>query len=155
MRRRLFVLLLLSLILSSASVPAHAVMSRVVPYIPVAEEDIFYPQASNTIDSCGASAGTASDGSGGLFISFSVDATALASQVGVQTIEVYRVPNTLCCTLQGSTTNGMIFVNALSASGTRALVVESGYYYAKVQVFSTIGSMTDSRTITTNTVYVP
>lgn len=94
---------------------------------------------------------------GELRITFDINAKRSADEVGVLSIEIYRSTGAYVETIYGTTDNGLVRTSALTHSGTYSYTnAESGkFYYAKVTVYATIGSLTDSETITTATVEAP
>lgn len=93
---------------------------------------------------------------GELLISDQVDATTLASSLGVSSIVLYKANGTYVTTITGSTSNGLIRTSSNCHVGTYSYTATPGsYYYAKVTVYATTSTAYDSRTITTTTVRAP
>ena len=94
---------------------------------------------------------------GELRITYDINAKRSADEVGVLSIEIYRSTGAYVETIYGTTANGLIRTSALLHSGTYSYKnAESGeFYYAVVTLYATIGSLTDSETITTATVEAP
>ncbi len=99
---------------------------------------------------------TAGTSSRELKIAYDVTASRLADLVGVSSIVIYKSDGSYVTTITGTTGNGLIVSSDFGHAGSYAYLGTSGtYYYAKVTVFATIGSVSDSRTITTSTVKAP
>lgn len=92
--------------------------------------------------------------SGELRISYEINAKRSADEVGVLSIEIYRSTGAYVETIYGTTANGLVRTSALTHMGTYSYTnAESGkFYYAVVTLYATIGSLTDTETITTATV---
>lgn len=96
------------------------------------------------------------DSRGMLWIDFDVTASKPADSVGIKEIKIYKSNGTYVTTITGTTSNGLVWNNASTHMGTYEYKGTSGTsYYAEVTVFATIGSITDSRTITTSTEEAP
>lgn len=94
--------------------------------------------------------------SGNIIISYDVEANIEGESVGVSSIKVYKSNGSYVTTINGTEENNLIGTNtALHRSSYTYHGVSGTYYYAKVTVFATINGVTDSRTITTNTVQAP
>lgn len=94
--------------------------------------------------------------SGEIRISYDVTASKPADLVGVSSIVIYKSDGSRVTTITGSTSNGLISKSSSGHMGTYSYPATSGVsYYAEVTVFATIGSITDSRPITTGTVKAP
>lgn len=94
--------------------------------------------------------------SGEIRINYDVTASKLADSLGVSSIEIYKSNGSYVTTITGSTSNGLICNNDVSHMGVYSYIGTSGVsYYAKVTVFATVGSVSDSRTVTTSTVKAP
>lgn len=92
--------------------------------------------------------------SGELRISYDICAVSRADELGVLSIEIYRSTGAYVETIYGTTANGLVRTSAVEHVGTYSYTnAESGkFYYAVVTLYATIGSLTDSETITTATV---
>ena len=96
------------------------------------------------------------DSSGSLYIDFSVKSGKLADSIGVEKIDIYKSNGTYVTTVTGTESNGLIRANSSRNIGTYKYKGTSGTsYYAEVTVFATVGSITDSRTVTTSTEEAP
>lgn len=94
----------------------------------------------------------AGSGSGDILIGYEVSANMIATEVGVSSIAIYKSGGTYVTTIYG----GMSSYNDDFCKGTYTYSGTSGVsYYAKVTVFATSGSVSDSRTVTTSTVKAP
>lgn len=93
-------------------------------------------------------------GNGAAYIDFSVGASKFADEIGVDSIRLYKSNGSYVRTVRGSASNGLILVDSDWHSDRYGVPLSSGFYYAEVTVFATVGSITDSRTITTSTVWV-
>lgn len=117
------------------------------------------PMASLTIKSYSASMMSGEKtgiNTGELRISYSISATDSADELGVSSIKLYRSDGTYITTIVGRTENGLIG-SGIVHMDTYSYVggISGQYYYAEVTLFATIGSETDSRTVTTGTVKAP
>ena len=98
----------------------------------------------------------AGDSRGMLWVDFDVRSGRLADEVGIEEIKIYRSNGTYVTTITGTTSNGLVETDYNMHMGTYEYKGTSGIsYYAEVTVFATIGSTSDSRTITTSTVEAP
>lgn len=96
------------------------------------------------------------DDSGILWIDFDVRSGRLADKVGVEKIKIYKSNGTYVTTITGTTSNGLVRNDNNLHAGTYEYKGTSGTsYYAEVTVFATIGSTSDSRTVTTSTEEAP
>ena len=107
----------------------------------------FAPMSSPTIKSTSASSYTG-DNTGEVDFDYMVTVTGTATEVGVSSIVIHK-PDGSTETITGTKANGLVG-SGLGHGGTYTYKGISGkYYYADVTLFATIGSTTDSRTITT------
>lgn len=112
------------------------------------------PQASYTISSTSAMAYTG-DNAGEVDIDFTITATDTASKLGAATIVIHK-PDFTTYTVTGTFNNGLLISGSDAYAYTYTYKGIKGHsYYADVTLVSTVGSRTDSRTITTNTVTAP
>lgn len=96
------------------------------------------------------------DNAGEFKVKYDVKATEPASRVGISSIVIYKEDNTYVTTITGSVANGLIITNEQRHLSSYIYEGTPGEtYYAKVTCTATIGSKTDSRTLTTNTVTTP
>ena len=96
---------------------------------------------------------TCSTGSapGTIEIDFDVSASALASRVGVYSIDIYKSNGNYITTIYGSTSKVIIRTNTPKARDTYVYPCTPGMsYYAEVTIFAENSSGSDSRTVTTN-----
>lgn len=94
--------------------------------------------------------------SGQIKIGYTVTASKPADSVGVSSIVIYKSNGSYVTTITGTTANGLIINSSSSHEGTYTYSGTSGaYYYAVVTVFAKVGTISDSRTITTATVKAP
>lgn len=95
--------------------------------------------------------------SGELRISYNINATSAADEVGVSMIELYKSDGSYVDTIYGTTSNGLVRTSAWKNMGTYSYTnAESGeFYFAIVTLYATIGSLSDSETVTTATVKAP
>ena len=113
------------------------------------------PQASLTIASYSATM-KAGSSSGQVKIGFDVTASKMADSLGVSSIVIYKADGTYVTTITGTTSNGLKETSSSMHKGTYTYTgVSQVSYYAKVTVFATVGSTTDSRTVTTATAKAP
>lgn len=97
-----------------------------------------------------------SGGKGSAYINFSVNSIKLADELGVKVIKIYKSNGDYVKTVYGSVSNGMIYQDGMCHNDFYEVSLTSGVtYYAEVTVFATVGSTTDSRTVTTSTVKIP
>lgn len=134
-RRRIFsFLLVLSLMTSLFALPASAIEARgsdtLLSYIAIV---------------------TPGDDPGEIEVSYDVSANKIADEVGVSSIKIYKSNGTYVTTINGTVSNGLIRKDASCHRSSYVYTGTSGTsYYAVVTVTATIGSKTDSRTITTS-----
>lgn len=94
--------------------------------------------------------------SGNIIISFDVEANIDAESVGVSSIKIYKSNGSYVTTIKPAEDNDLVGTNTDCHRSSYTYHGVSGtYYYAKVTVFATINGVSDSRTITTNTVQAP
>ncbi len=118
--------------------------------VAAAADDGIAPLASVTITKTSAVSYTG-DNTGEIDIEYNIMATGLADKLGVSTIVIHK-PDGSTDTVTGTTKNGLVG-SGVSHLGTYTYTGIAGKsYYAEVTLFSTIGSNSDSRTITTRTV---
>lgn len=119
----------------------------------VSADDGIDPQSSVTICSTSAAAYTG-DNAGEVDIDFRITATSYASSLGASKIVIYK-PDGTTYTVTGTTKNGLIGSDCVHAFTYTYKGIKGHSYYAEVTLFATIGSVTDSRTITTNVATAP
>lgn len=113
------------------------------------------PQASITLSDYNAGL-KAGNNSGEIRISYSVSANNIANSMGVSSISVYKSDGSYVTTITGTTGNGLVINSDSTHDGVYTYKGTSGAsYYTKVTVFATIGSTSDSRTVTTSAVKAP
>ena len=110
------------------------------------------PYASLTLSSY--SAEMISTGTGTADVDFSVNSSRVADKIGADVIRIYKLNGECVKTVYGSVKNGLVYENDTFHNTSYDVSLSSGSYYAKVTVFATLGSITDSKTITTSTVRV-
>lgn len=123
----------------------------------LAAEEGIMPLASPTIMGQSASMKAGSE-TGELRISYNINATRTADEVGVSTIELYNAEGgDYVTTIYGSKANGLIRYDTVKNMGTYSYkdATPGGYYYAEVTLYATIGNESDSEVITTATVRAP
>ena len=97
-----------------------------------------------------------SGGNGTAYIDFAVSSSKLADELGVEVIRFYESNGDYVKTVYGSVSNGLIYQDDMWHNDSYKVSLPSGNsYYAEVTVFATVGSETDSRTVTTSTVRIP
>ena len=95
------------------------------------------------------------DGKGEVIVSYDVAASIWADSIGVERIRFYTGDGDLVDTVYGSTSNGLVRTNGSIHIDDFDYNLPSGeYYYAEVVVFAEYKGVYDSRTRTTNTVWV-
>lgn len=113
------------------------------------------PRASLTLSEYNAGL-RAGSSSGEIRISYDVSATNIANSIGVSSITVYKSDGSYVATITGTIGNGLIIKSDSTHDGIYTYKGTSGAsYYTKVTVFATIGSTSDSRTVTTSAVKAP
>jgi len=140
-KRIVSLLLMVSLMLSFGCVTASA-----------AE---IMPLASTTITSYSASV-AAGRNSGEIKISYEIQAKNVASTIGISTVKVYKADGSYVTTIYGSTSNGLLGSNSNYRSSTYTYKGTSGTsYYTVITFKATVGSETDTKEFTTNTIKAP
>jgi len=95
------------------------------------------------------------DGEGNARVDFSIASSRIADELGVEVIKVYKSNGDNVKTVNGSVQNGLIYEDDSWHSDSYNISLSSGSYYAKITLFATAGSISDSRTITTSTIKIP
>lgn len=112
------------------------------------------PHASHTIGSTSVTA-FPGDKSGEVDIDFSIaSADGTATVLGASKIVIHK-PDLTTYTVIGTTANGLIGSGGVHAYTYTYKGIKGHSYYAEVTLISTIGSLSDTRTITTETVTAP
>lgn len=106
-----------------------------------------FPRASLTITSTSVGSYTG-DNKGEVDFDYSIIPTGSADKLGVSSIVIHK-PDGSTETITGSTKNGLIGSGNIHAGTYTYKGVAGQPYYAEITLFSTIGSNTDSRTLTT------
>lgn len=108
------------------------------------------PRASLTLSSYTAIA-TVGNKEGEVKFSYDVKANALANEVGISSVEIYKADGTYVTTIQGTTTNGLILESAVRHASVYTYKGTSGVsYYAVMIAYAKIGTNEDTRSMTTN-----
>ena len=95
------------------------------------------------------------NGKGEITVSFEVNASRWADSIGVESIRFYTEDGDFMAYVTGTTSNGLVRTNYGIHDGDFDYTLPSGdYYYAEVTVFAEYKGVYDSRTVTTNTVWV-
>lgn len=93
---------------------------------------------------------------GKIVITYDVLANTFADSVGVSSMKIYKSNGTYVTTINATSLNGFTASGCVSNRNSYTYTGTSGTsYYAVVTVFATIDGVTDSRTVTTNTVTAP
>lgn len=93
---------------------------------------------------------------GKIVITYDVLANSIADSVGVSSMKIYKSDGSYVTTITASSLNGFTDSGVMSHRNSYTYTGTSGTsYYAEVTVFATIDGVTDSRTVTTNTVKAP
>ena len=95
-----------------------------------------------------------SGGKGTAYIDFSIGSSKFADELGVDVIKIYTSAGRHVKTVYGSIANGLICTDDSWHNDSYEVSLPAGSYYAKVTVFATAGSLTDSRTVTTSIVRI-
>ena len=94
-------------------------------------------------------------GKGEIIVSFDIAANRWADYIGVERIRFYTEDGDLVDTVDGTTSNGLVRSDYGIHVGDFDYTLPSGEsYYAEVVVFAEYKGVYDSRTRTTNTVWV-
>ena len=94
-------------------------------------------------------------GKGEIIVSYDVAASRWADYIGVECIRFYTEDGDLVDTVEGTTSNGLVRADYSIHAGDFDYTLPSGEsYYAEVVVFAEYKGVYDSRTRTTNTVWV-
>lgn len=94
--------------------------------------------------------------SGKIVITYDVTANIDADSLGVSQMKIYKSDGGYVTTIYPTALNNFKASNTVRHRASYTYTGTSGtYYYAEVTVFATIDGVTDSRTITTNTVKAP
>lgn len=115
--------------------------------IAVAANSEIAPRASLTIFKTSAASYTG-DNKGEVDFDYSITPTGSANQLGVSSIVIYK-PDGSTETITGTVSNGLIGSGIIHTGTYTYKGIPGKPYYADITLFSTIGSNTDSRTITT------
>ena len=92
---------------------------------------------------------------GEIIVSYDVSASIWADSIGVESIRFYTEDGNTVTTVYGTTGNGLVCNNTGYHGGDFDYTLPSGeYYYAEVTIFAEYNGVYDSRTRTTNTVWV-
>lgn len=105
------------------------------------------PRASLTISKTSVGSFTG-DNKGEVDFDYSISPTRSADKLGVSSIVIHK-PDGSTVTITGTTSNGLIGSGIIHAGTYTYKGVAGQSYYADITLFSTIGSNSDSRTITT------
>lgn len=112
-------------------------------------------RSSPTLSSYGAVL-TKGSSAGKIVITYEVSANNIAESLGVSYMKIYKSDGGYVTTIYATNLNGFKASGTMSHRNSYTYTGTSGtYYYAEVTVFATIDGVTDSRTITTNTVKAP
>lgn len=99
---------------------------------------------------------TQGSASGKIVFTYDILANAIAESLGISSIKIYKSNGDYVTTIYPTSLNGLKTTNAMWHRSSYTYTGTSGtYYYAEVTVFATIDGVTDSRTVTTNTVKAP
>ena len=99
---------------------------------------------------------TQSSSSGKVVITYDVTANTDADSLGVSKMVIYKSDGGYVTTIYATALNNFKASNTVRHRASYTYTGTSGTsYYAEVTVFATIDGVTDSRTITTNTVKAP
>ena len=111
-------------------------------------------RASPTLSSYNAGLYTGS-GKGKVIVSYDVAASRGGDSIGVERIRFYTEDGDLVAYVTGTTSNGLVCEDTSLHAGDFDYTLPSGeYYYAEVTIFAEYKGVYDSRTVTTNTVWV-
>ena len=98
----------------------------------------------------------AGSGKGEITVSYDVRASIWADSIGVERIRFYTQDGDFVTSVTGTTSNGLVCSNTGYHGGDYDYsgLPSGDYYYAEVTVFAEYNGVYDSRTVTTNTVWV-
>lgn len=112
-------------------------------------------RASPTLNAYNAIA-TQGSSAGKIVITYDVTANITADSLGVSQMKIYKSDGSYVTAIYATALNNFKASNTVRHRSSYTYTGISGtYYYAEVTVFATIDGVTDSRTITTNTVQAP
>lgn len=112
-------------------------------------------RASPTLNAYNAIA-TQSSSKGKIVITYDVAANTEADSLGVSQMVIYKSDDSYVTTIYPTSLNNFKASNTVRHRASYTYTGTSGTsYYAEVTVFATIDGVTDSRTVTTNTVKAP
>lgn len=95
------------------------------------------------------------NGKGEVTVSYDVRASRWGDSIGVECIRFYTEDGDLVAYVTGTTSNGLVCEDTSLHAGDFDYTLPSGeYYYAEVTIFAEYKGVYDSRTRTTNTVWV-
>ncbi len=97
----------------------------------------------------------AGDKRGELRINYAVTATGYAESIGLNKIEMYDIAGNYVTTIRGSRSEGTVGTGRVNAGDVYFYGTPGEYYYAAVTVFATIGSVSDNKTMYTESVLCP
>ena len=93
---------------------------------------------------------------GKLDVSYSITGKGQMDSIGVLWINVYRSSGILYTVIAGSTANGLVLNNSVTAMGTYTVNCTAGNsYYCEVTLFASKDGGGDSRTVQTTPVVAP
>lgn len=112
-------------------------------------------RASPTLSSYGVVL-TQGSSTGKIIITYDVAANDFAESLGVSSMKIYKSNGAYVTTIYATALNGFTTSGTMRHRSSYTYTGTSGTsYYAEVTVFATIDGVTDSRTVTTNTVKAP
>lgn len=141
MKKRIFSFITALVLLVSTAVTASAVEMRSSPTLAMYNAKITKGAAN----------------SGKIVISYDVSANTEAEEVGVSSIDIYKVKDDeYVTTITGTTWNGLIETNTEWHRSSYTYKGTSGVeYYAVVTVYAKIDGVSDSKPYTTNSCVAP
>jgi len=99
---------------------------------------------------------TQGSSAGKIVITYDVTANIAADSLGVSQMKIYKSDGSYVTTIRATAQNNFKASNTVRHRSSYTYTGISGtYYYAEVTIFATIDGVTDSRTVTTNTVQAP
>ena len=99
---------------------------------------------------------TSGSSAGKIVITYDIAANDIADSLGVSKMVIYKSDGGYVTTIYATALNNFKASNTVRHRASYTYTGTSGTsYYAEVTVFATIDGVTDSRTITTNTVKAP
>lgn len=148
--KRIFSALLAALTVFSTATSMPALANAAEPTNVASVASVYSSDYLSSYNSFASKAGP-----GKMDITYEVYGTTISNVIGVSKIEIYEISGTKVKTVYGSLSNGLQDSNiSMHADTYRYEGTPGTTYYAKVTVFASRSTGSDSRTIITNSVTV-